>query len=710
MTLRTLRLSSNPSRHATRLAVALALVCAASTPAHALRLAHSRVVSAPNAPLEVLVGIADLTPDEQRSLMATLADPAAWERAGVTPPVPLSSLTLRLEGAGSPARRNLRITSPEAAKGPAVDLLLDIGTSAGQRQVQLSVMQTAGGFPGLNSQAVVGSGTRSARGASAGAVSVRSGDTLYGIAQSRAVPDATIYQMLVALWRANPQAFIQNNMNLVKAGVTLTVPDAATVRAIDPAEARRIFIEQAEAYARYRASLAGAAARGAAAAAASSASGQVGASTPAAPPAPTTQDRVRLSSGEPGQGDAQAQAQARGDAEVSIARATQDAESRVAELERNVKDLNAALATNQGQGGGASASGNGRPATAGLPGPAMSGGQAGTGRSGDMAAANQGGGVTAPLPSGGAGSSSATAGGNPATSGAAGVTAAPDGSKAANGVGPGATSPSGNPATNSTGSSTAAGSNAAAGSGASGAAAAQGASPTNSAPAGGVAGVPADSNAAAGTAARTDGSTTATPGAPASGAGPASAAPGLAGDASALGGTAGVAGTPGSAAATPGGASGQSGASAGAGIAPSKDPASGISSTATPSGGRGTAAGAGTGAATGPTASLEPGADAGAATTSPADAQGPASGLPAWLSDNLLIVLTAVLALIAFVIAWLLRRAAARREEDQDDLDEELYMSEIDEGAIDRRLEGINLDLDEPPKDDVARRPGVLRP
>jgi pilus assembly protein FimV len=76
----------------------------------------------------------------------------------------------------------------------------------------------------------------------------------------------------------------------------------------------------------------------------------------------------------------------------------------------------------------------------------------------------------------------------------------------------------------------------------------------------------------------------------------------------------------------------------------------------------------------------------------------------------LLIVLTAVLALIAFVIAWLLRRAAARREEDQDDLDEELYMSEIDEGAIDRRLEGINLDLDEPPKDDVARRPGVLRP
>ncbi len=172
-------------------------------------------------------------------------------------------MTLRLEGGNHPTRRNLRISSTQAAQGPVVDLLLNLGTSEGQRRVQVSMMQSHGGFPGLTSQAQVGSGARSTRGA--GAVAVRSGDTLYGIAQSNAVAGATLYQMLVALWRANPNAFIQNNMNLVKAGVTLVVPDAATVRAIDPAEARRIFIQQQEAYARYRASLAGAAARGAAA-------------------------------------------------------------------------------------------------------------------------------------------------------------------------------------------------------------------------------------------------------------------------------------------------------------------------------------------------------------------------------------------------------------------------------------------------------------
>lgn len=85
------------------------------------------------------------------------------------------------------------------------------------------------------------------------------------------------------------------------------------------------------------------------------------------------------------------------------------------------------------------------------------------------------------------------------------------------------------------------------------------------------------------------------------------------------------------------------------------------------------------------------------------------SGLPSWLSDNLLIILTAVLAVIAFVIAWLLRRAAVRRDEDQDDLDDELYMSEIDPDAIDRRLDGINLDLDEPHAEGDRPRPGPVR-
>ncbi|HTK00039.1 MAG TPA: FimV/HubP family polar landmark protein [Bordetella sp.] len=635
MTLRSLRPSSISSRYATRLAVALALGCAVSAPAHALRLAHSRIVSAPNAPLQVLVGIADLTPDEQRSLMATLADPAAWEQAGVTPPVPLSSMTLRLEGAGAATRRNLRISSPEAAKGPAVDLLLNIGTSEGQRQVQVSIMQSAGGFPGLTSQAQVGSGSRAGRGA--GSVAVRSGDTLYGIAQSNAVADATIYQMLVALWRANPNAFIQNNMNLVKAGTTLIVPDAATVRAVDPAEARRIFIQQQEAYARYRASLAGAAARGAAASAGSAAAGQVGGGQSNTTPEPSSQDRVRLSSGEPGQGESDAQAQ--GDAQTSVAKATQDAQQRVDQLERNVKDLNDALTAARVAEQGKSA-----------------GAQAGKGQ-----AAGGGSGQTA-------GGSQAASGGQAASGSQAGGFAVPGFAGAAG---------------SAAGSGPKAGANGAAGQSAAGAndSASKASSASQNASQGG--GQPADRRVA----------------------GADTAKPGVSGDASSLGGTSGTSGTPGSSASAAGGASAQTGgSSAGQGISPA-GAGSAASSSSTPA----NPAQAGAATDSRPAVAADSGPAATDDTDGAAKAKDAMSGLPTWLSDNLLIIMTAVLALIAFVIAWLLRRAAARREEDQDDLDEELYMSEIDQGAIDRRLDGINLDLDEPPVEADRRRPGPAR-
>lgn len=694
MTLRSLRPSSIPSRHATRLAIVLALGCAISAPAHALRLAHSRVVSAPNAPLQVLVGIADLTPDEQRSLMATLADPAAWERAGVTPPVPLSSLTLRLEGGSSATRRNLRISSPEAAKGPVVDLLLNLGTSEGQRQVQVSVMQTAGGFPGLVSQAQVG-GTRAGRGASAGSVAVRQGDTLYGIAQSNAVPDATLYQMLVALWRANPNAFIQNNMNLVKAGATLVVPDAATVRAIDPAEARRIFIEQQEAYARYRARLAGAAAQGAAAAAAaSSAAGQVGGGQSTATPESPPQDRLRLSSGQPGQGNAQAQAQSQADAQTSMAKATEDAQQRVDQLERNVKDLNDALAARQGgdrsgsgAAGGGAAGGAGGNQPGGLALPGLGGASSAAG--GGAAASRQGAGPqqgSGTQSGSGAqqGSSATQAGGAPrpgggtASTGGSSMDTAPGPlAQAGSGTGQGGAAQAGD------------GSRPAAGGTASGEARTSGQAGAGAAGAGA-------------TGASGSGGTAGPAGGPGS-AGSGASGPGISGDASNLGGTSGTSGSPGSGAAAAGGASAQTGGAGagGTGISPS-----GGASTPSANAGGATQAGGSTGA--GPAMTTGPGNAASGEASDGAKPQD-TSGLPSWLSDNLLIILTAVLALVAFVIAWLLRRAAMRRDEDQDDIDDELYMTEIDPKAIDRRLDGINLDLDEPPLEDDRRRAGPAR-
>lgn len=667
MTLRTLRLSSLSAFPATGLAVVLTLGSLAGTPASAARLGHTRVVSAQNAPLQVLVGISDLSPDEQDTLKVTLADAASWQRAGLTPPVPLSSITLRVENGSDRSSKVVRLTSTEVAANSAVDVLLDLGSSAGQRQVQVTVMQTATGFPGLTSQATVGTPSRAGRG-TAGVVGVKQGDTLYGIAQSRSIADATIYQMLVALWRANPGAFLQNNMNLVKAGATLTVPDAATVRAVDPAEARRIFLEQAEAYARYRASLAAAAGKGAAVSSAPASSGQVSNATPAPPPEPSTQDRVRLSSGQPGQGGAAAQAQAQADADTSMAKATKDAESRVDVLERNVKDLNAAVAASRGQkdsaAGGAqvaAGAGSGGDGAAGVPGAAGSAGYAGAPGQQDGAGA-----------AGGTGNAGVAAGTGAAASGMPGSSAASGAPGAAGSPGAsGASTPGG----------------------ASGTSAASGTPGSSGAP--DIPGASTGSGTSGGSAA------SATPGAAvgagasaASGATTAPRTPGIAGDAAPAGGSPGVAGVPGS----PGmaGSAGITGAGASSGT--------GITG---PAGSSAPSASRGIGDAPAGAAAKQPGAED-AAPFAPARTD--TSGLPAWLSDNLLIIVTGVLALIAFVIAWLLRRVAARRDDDAEDLDDDVYMAEMDHGTLSRRLDDINLDLDQPPSDDGRREPGVVRP
>lgn len=74
--------------------------------------------------------------------------------------------------------------------------------------------------------------------------------------------------------------------------------------------------------------------------------------------------------------------------------------------------------------------------------------------------------------------------------------------------------------------------------------------------------------------------------------------------------------------------------------------------------------------------------------------------MPAWLANNLLAVVTGALAIIVLIVAWLLRRAGARRADE----DEASYGEPVlDAAALNRKLDGINLDLDQPPTDESPR-------
>lgn len=661
--------------------------------AYAATFGHSRVVSAPGQALRIDVPVGQLSPDDLRSLSVAPAPAAAWSEAGLTPPVELSTLTAQLADGHAPGSKVIRLRSSQPFNKPVADVLLDIHTASGRQRYQVSLLTRTDAGIDL---AAVASPEGAAPGSTTGAsIRVKAGDTMFAIARRHAVRGVSDYQMMMALFRANPQAFIHDNVNLVKAGSLLVMPDMAALTAISDREARRLFMQHARAFARYRGSSAGAVPvvgqQGAAAAA-----GEVVRAAPSAQ-VPATEaakrDLLRLS-GRPA-ADAGAAGSAKGAAGVA-GQGASGATVAGAQGAAGAGGERAAATPGSPAASGASAT-PGSPAAAGAPATPGSAHDADV-RADDQLALRKGvadaeqrvsqlednvknlnealraqGSVIGELVVEGAkGLSESIAqatgpadGAQQAAPGAAGQPAAA-GNAAAGGSAPG--TPGSSPA-------------------------------ADTAAAGGAA------SSSAATAAH--GGTSSTPGAAANGA---SSAAGVAPAAGALPGSGAAGG-----AAPQAGAAGSGGATPSAGAAAANGATSstgaGAANRATQPAGQagsgGTAPPSGAGAANGAAPSAGPGASSGAAGSPGAGergstpaAKGKAGGSAdtistktektvSWFQEHMLGVITGLLALIVLVVAWLLRRANSARNEGRDD-----SSGLITEAMVREKLSQIDLDLD----------------
>jgi len=82
-------------------------------------------------------------------------------------------------------------------------------------------------------------------------ITVRPGDTASRLAIRYLGGKASLDQMMLAMLKANPDAFIQGNVNLVKAGAVLRIPDLDEATQIPREEARQTVIAQAKEFAEY---------------------------------------------------------------------------------------------------------------------------------------------------------------------------------------------------------------------------------------------------------------------------------------------------------------------------------------------------------------------------------------------------------------------------------------------------------------------------
>jgi len=91
-----------------------------------------------------------------------------------------------------------------------------------------------------------------------GAYRIKTGDTAWSLADAmRPDQSITVEQMMVAMLRANPESFIDENINGLKRGYILRVPDYDQIVAINQADARALVREQAALWRQYQQTHAG---------------------------------------------------------------------------------------------------------------------------------------------------------------------------------------------------------------------------------------------------------------------------------------------------------------------------------------------------------------------------------------------------------------------------------------------------------------------
>ena len=338
----------------------MAGVTALPISALALGLGRLTVESGLGQPLAARVELTAAQKDELDTLTAKIADPSVYRDNNVQYPGSITRARVSVER-GPDGTYYLKVTTPQSVNDPFIDLIVQVdwatgrvvrnytflldppGASQAQAVEPVAPVRAApatdqGARPARRAE----SGTAPQAGAAGDTYTVKRGDTLSKIARQYKPADVTLEQMLVAMFRSNESAFDGKNMNRLRSGQILTVPPADQSGSITQNEAKQIVKVQAADWRAYRDRLAAAAPTTEAAPGRQSAGGRITTAVEekGAPPQ-AGKDQLRVSR-EAAKGGAAAGA---GLAEEAAAKdkALQEANSRIADLEKTVRDMQKAM-------------------------------------------------------------------------------------------------------------------------------------------------------------------------------------------------------------------------------------------------------------------------------------------------------------------------------------------------------------------------------
>lgn len=261
---------------ARKLASILLLTIAVALPpaAHALGLGEIEMKSALNERLDAEIALVSARPEDLSGLEVALASQETFERYGLDRPSVLSQLRFTVRRAPD-GRAYVHVTSRDPIKDPFLSFLVEARwpngrllreytvlvdppvflderaeTSAPSRTVSPVSEQPASRTQAPATRPTTGdtvsmpsrrssqptqdriASTRSSGANYGGSYGmIQRNETLWGIASRLRPDDVTINQMMVALYRSNPDAF-EGNINRMKAGYVLRIPELDEIRAI----------------------------------------------------------------------------------------------------------------------------------------------------------------------------------------------------------------------------------------------------------------------------------------------------------------------------------------------------------------------------------------------------------------------------------------------------------------------------------------------
>jgi pilus assembly protein FimV len=260
----------------------------------ALGLGDIRLHSALSEPLEADIDLLSVSPAEVEGITVSLASQETFAKVGVDRPAIL--MYLKFEVVKDAANNySIKVTSREQINEPFIDFLVEVDWKSGRvlreytllldppssyreaapeistpstaaSSVPTAVAETKMATPPARQARTDTTVSPAAMAPTAGAMQatampkgalvygpVKTNDTLWRIAQEmRPSKDISVQQMMVALVKANPYAFFDNNINRLKSGYVLRIDDPSMLGALSKADAGREVARQTRVWQDYR--------------------------------------------------------------------------------------------------------------------------------------------------------------------------------------------------------------------------------------------------------------------------------------------------------------------------------------------------------------------------------------------------------------------------------------------------------------------------